>query len=382
MTAAAAVEGIRANDLKGTVGVLTEEKHPPYKRPPLSKGLWLGKPFERIWFNLEKHNAEIILNKKIVSIDPAAKSVLDSSGVIYGYEKLLLATGGSPKRLHVTNSNPNIIYYRTLADYEYLKSISESAQAIGVIGGGFIGSEIAAVLRRSDKDVTMIFPENSINARIFPEDISTYITQYFTSKGVQIVPGSFVEDIKNEGDKLLLITNNAGTFAFDAIVAGLGLSPNTELAFTAHLKVDNGIVVNDYLQTSAPDIYAAGDVANFYCRQLDKRMRVEHEDNALSMGKIAGQNMAGQKVAYTHLPAFYSDMFDLGYEAVGELSSTLFVENAWKTQYEEGVLFYHDRELVKGVLMWNVWGKLDLAREIVGESVAYLPDFKQKLLGS
>lgn len=227
----------------------------------------------------------------------------------------------------------------------------------------------------------MLFPENGINANIFPEDISSYITKYFVSKGVHVITGSLVKGLEAQGAKLALATNNAGEFIMDAVVAGIGLEPNTELADTAHLKVDNGIVVDEYLQTSAPDIYAAGDVANFYCRQLDKRMRVEHEDNALSMGKVAGQNMSGQKLAYTHLPAFYSDMFDLGYEAVGELSSRLHVESVWKSQYEEGAVFYHDQNLVKGVLLWNVWGKLDLAREIIGESIANLPIYKQKILG-
>ncbi|NPV75495.1 MAG: NAD(P)/FAD-dependent oxidoreductase, partial [Anaerolineae bacterium] len=327
MTAVAAIEGIRANDPKGAIGVVTDEKYPPYKRPPLTKGLWLGKPFEKIWFNLEKYGVDIFVSKKMVMLDPSAKVALDNSGEIYSYEKLLLATGGSPKKLRLTNPHPEIIYYRTLADYEQLRLLSETSQSIGVIGGGFIGSEIAAVMRQTGKDVTMIFPENSINVNIFPKDLSSYITQYYISKGVRVISGSFVKDIEVEGAKISLATNNSETVMMDAVVAGIGLEPNTDLADIAHLKVDNGIIVDEYLQTSDPDIYAAGDVANFYSLQLGKRVRVEHEDNALSMGKVAGNNMSGQKLAYTHLPAFYSDMFDLGYEAVGELSSALQVES-------------------------------------------------------
>jgi NADPH-dependent 2,4-dienoyl-CoA reductase/sulfur reductase-like enzyme len=151
------------------------------------------------------------------------------------------------------------------------------------------------------------------------------------------------------------------------VVAGLGIEPNVELAQAASLKVENGIVVDELLRTSHPDIYAAGDVAAFHNPALGKRIRVEHEDNANTMGRLAGRNMAGQSEPYNHLPSFYSDMFELGYEAVGELDSRLETFADWKQPNKEGVIYYLQNGRVRGVLLWNVWGQVDAARELIAE---------------
>src|SRR5262249_40819679 len=139
------------------------------------------------------------------------------------------------------------------------------------------------------------------------------------------------------------------------IIAGIGIEPNTQVAKAAGLKVENGIVVNEFLQTSSPDVYAAGDVASFYNPALGKQMPVEHEDNANTMGRMAGRNMAGKREPYEHLPFFYSDLFDLGYEAVGELDARLETFPDWKTPFREGVVYYLGGGRVRGVLLWNVW---------------------------
>jgi NADPH-dependent 2,4-dienoyl-CoA reductase/sulfur reductase-like enzyme len=151
----------------------------------------------------------------------------------------------------------------------------------------------------------------------------------------------------------------------DAVVAGIGIQPNVELAQAAGLTVEDGIHVDKYLRTSRPNIYAAGDVAAFYSPSLDKRLRFEHEDNALTMGQQAGRNMAGAQDAYTHLPFFYSDLFDLGYEAVGEVDARLDTLVDWKEPFREGVVYYHADHRVRGVLLWNTWDQVDNARRLI-----------------
>jgi NADPH-dependent 2,4-dienoyl-CoA reductase/sulfur reductase-like enzyme len=155
-------------------------------------------------------------------------------------------------------------------------------------------------------------------------------------------------------------------------VAGIGIKPNVRLLEQAGLAVDKGILVDELLRTDNPDIFAAGDVANFYNPILDTRMRAEHEDNALTMGKCAGRNMAGDPLPYHHLPYFYSDLFDLGYEAVGKTDSRLETIQAWIEPYKKGVIYYVEKSRVKGVVLWNVWDRVDAARAIIAESGPFM----------
>src|SRR5712691_8836362 len=161
-------------------------------------------------------------------------------------------------------------------------------------------------------------------------------------------------------------TTHGKEIPVDVVVAGLGIQPNVQLAEQAGLRVENGIVVDELLRTSAPDILAAGDVANFFNPALGTRMRVEHEDNANTMGAAAGRSMAGNGSPYTHLPFFYSDLFALGYEAVGELDPRLETVSTWKQPFREGVVYYLKDGKVRGVLLWNTWGQVDNARAIIG----------------
>ncbi|MGH8010892.1 MAG: FAD-dependent oxidoreductase, partial [Candidatus Binataceae bacterium] len=164
---------------------------------------------------------------------------------------------------------------------------------------------------------------------------------------------------------IVLKTESGGEIEVESVVAGLGIQPNTALAESAGLKTDNGIVVDDFLRTVNPDIYAAGDVAAFFNPALGKRIRVEHEDNANTMGHVAGRNMAGAADRYDHLPSFYSDLFDLGYEAVGELDPDSQLVCKWKEQFREGIVYYLRHGRVRGVLLWNVWEKVDAARAAI-----------------
>jgi NADPH-dependent 2,4-dienoyl-CoA reductase/sulfur reductase-like enzyme len=294
-----------------------------------------------------------------------------------------LATGGSPRQLPF--GADEIIYFRTLADYRRLQKLAERGQHFAVIGGGFIGSEIAAALASNGKQVTMIVPQQTIGSRVFPRELGLYLNSYYHRKGVELLTEETVVGLDARDDFLGVKTRSLKSardrkITVDGVVAGIGLQPNIQLAKAAALQVDNGIVVDDYLQTSHPDIYAAGDVAAFYNPLLGKRIRVEHEDNANTMGRLAGRNMAGEREPYHHLPSFYSDLFELSYEAVGELDSTLTIVSDWTEQSRSGALYYLRDHRVRGVLLWNIWGAVDAARELIAEPNPLNPEDLRKRL--
>jgi len=373
MTAAAAISGIRQADPEGSIGLVSRESHPPYNRPPLSKGLWKGKPIEKIFRETNQPGVELHLERTATSLDPVAKTVIDDRGASYTYDKLLLATGGTPRRLPFGEGE--LIYYRTLDDYYRLREQVDGRRRFAVIGGGFIGSEIAAALAGANQDVVMVFPDDGIGGAIFPADLSQFLNDYYRGKGVDVRPGEKIAWIERRDHQLVLQNQEEEEIAAEAIVAGIGILPNTELAQSAGLAVDNGIIVDEYLRASLPDIYAAGDAANFFNPLLGKRLRVEHEDNANTMGKLAGLNMASsQPQPYHHLPFFYSDLFDLGYEAVGELSSKLETFADWQEKYQKGVIYYLDQGRVRGVLLWNVWDQVDAARKLIAEPGPFSPE--------
>ena len=365
MTAAAAVQGIRQTDLSRKIGIISDESNPPYNRPPLSKALWKGEPLEKIWRMTAPDNVEIHLSRRVKSIEPGNKRVVDGNNGVYAYNKLLLATGGRVRKL--PRDADGIIYFRTLDDYQRLRLLTETGNEFIVIGGGFIGSEIAAALAMSRKTVTMIFPDDGIGSRVYPPALSKFLNTYYQSKGIKLLIHENVVSIEKQASRYIVKTTSGKELNADGVVVGIGIEPNQELAAIAGLEVGNGILVDEFLQTKNPDIYAAGDVANFFNPALGKRIRVEHEDNANSMGEIAGKNMAGGRTAYHHLPFFYSDLFDLGYEAVGELNSRFQIVEDWKEENREGVVYYLNEGRVRGVLLWNTWGQVDAARALIAE---------------
>jgi len=367
MTADAAARAVRESDADGSIGIISADPHPPYNRPPLSKGLWKGDdPEKTLWRGTDKINVDLALGRRVTAINPKQKTVTDDRGNAITYEKLLLATGGTPRRLPMQTGQ--IIYYRTFDDYTRLRALADQKLRFAVLGGGFIGSEVAAALRLVGRDVTMIVPEEGIGARVFPADLAKFLLDYYREQGVDVRTGEGLADLHQSAGKVNVRTTHGKDMPVDVVVAGLGIQPNVELAEQAGLRVENGVVVDELLRTSTADIFAAGDVANFFNPALGVRMRVEHEDNANTMGAAAGRSMAGQGTPYTHLPFFYSDLFALGYEAVGELDPRLETESAWKQQFREGVVYYLKDGKVRGVLLWNTWGQLDNARAIIGTS--------------
>ena len=360
-----ATKGIRELDTEGSIGLISMEPDPPYMRPNLSKGLWKGRPEEKIWRKTEER-AELHLGRKAVELDPARKSVLDNEGDEYTYDKLLLATGGTPN--HLPSGNSNIIYYRNFRHYKQLRALTEQEEEFVVIGGSFIGSEMAAALTLVRKKVTLIIRNQAICYHIFPSDLAFFLNDFYRQKGVEVVTGESVASVQKERDRIAVRTGSGRAFEADGVVAGIGIHPNLDLAKEAGLKIEDGIIVNERLETSAPDIYAAGDNANFYHFGLEKRTRIQHEDNAVHMGKVAGRNMAGASDSYTHIPMFYSDLFELGYEAVGDFNSKMEMISDWQEEpFKKGVVYYMDDGRVRGVLLWNVWEKVDEARALMRE---------------
>ncbi len=365
MTGHAAATAIREADPTGAIAMIAEERHPPYARPPLSKGLWAGKPRETV-FLPEVSGLALHAGRRAVALDRKAHVVRDDRGEEHRYERLLLATGGHPRRLPV--GGDGVVYFRTLDDYDRLRAI-EGRDAV-VIGGGFIGTEIAAGLTTAGKRVTMIFPEDAIGARAYPADLARFVTAYYREKGVRVITGTGVAAIEPRGPRSLVRTTAGEELEVDAVVAGLGILPSTALAEAAGIACADGILVDATLRTSAPDVWAAGDVARFESVALGERVRVEHEDAALALGRTAGRAMAGEAVRWTHLPFFYSDLFDLGYEAVGKLDARLETVASWKTEHREGVLYYLDRGRVVGVLLWGIFGQVDAARALIERHAA------------
>jgi len=360
MTADAAARAIRESDANGSIGIISDDPHPPYNRPPLTKGLWKGDdPAKTVWRGTDKLHVDLRLGRRATAIETRQKTVTDDHGDVFTYDKLLLATGGTPRRL--PGQTGRIIYYRTFDDYLRLRALANEKLRFVVLGGGFIGSEIAAALRIVGREVTMIVPESGIGARVFPADLSQFLVGYYREQGVDVRIGEGFA-----GFETVVRTTNGNEIPADVVVAGLGIQPNVDLAEQAGLRVDNGIVVDELLRTSAPDVYAAGDVANFANPALGTRLRVEHEDNANTMGAAAGRAMAGKGTPYSHLPFFYSDLFALGYEAVGELDPRLETDAVWKERFREGVIYYLKEGKVRGVLLWNTWGQVDNARAIIG----------------
>jgi 3-phenylpropionate/trans-cinnamate dioxygenase ferredoxin reductase component len=361
MTGAEAAKAIRERDGGAAVTLVGGEPHAPYKRPPLTKKLWSGGEESSIWKGTEELGIDLRLGRRIVSLDLAASRAVDDEGAQYTFEKVLLATGGRPRRLG--GNDQQVIYFRTLDDYHALRGIAGDGKRVVVIGGGFIGTEIAAALTTNGCAVTMVVPEQWLNARLFPAGLGGFVTEYYRERGVEVLTGETVGSV----DGTSVTTGSGRTLEADAVVAGLGIVPDTELAEAAGLPVENGIVVDEYGRADGrDDVFAAGDVANFPSPVLGGAFRVEHEDHANTHGKIVGSNMAGAGVVYDHLPLFYSDLFDLGYEAVGEVDSRLATVETWEEPNRKGTIVYVDDERrPRGFLLWDTWGKVDAARELI-----------------
>lgn len=382
MTADAAVKGIRSVDADGSIVLVGEEPHAPYARPPLSKGLWKeGADESTVDRGTKEHGVDLILGRRIVSLDLASRSATDDRGDTYEYERVLLATGGSPRRL--ASADDGVVYFRTLDDYRRLRADAAGGGRAVVIGGGFIGSEIAAALASNGMEVSFVFPDPGVGARLFPAELAASLNDYYRERGVDVVAGQKVTGVDRNGGGFRVTTGSGSALEAAIVVAGLGIEPRTELAESVGLAVDNGIVVDDRGRAgSRDDVFAAGDVARFPASALGIALRIEHEDHAKSHGFHVGANMAGADEPYDHLPFFYSDLFDLGYEAVGLVDSRLETLAEWQEPNRKGVVGYVDENRrPRGFLLWDVWGKVEAATELIRAGRALEPADLRALLG-
>ena len=365
MTADAACRGIRDHDPDGAIGVVAEEEHEPYARPPLSKALWAGKDEDSIWRGTRDLGVDLNLGRRIVALDLDEGTATDDAGETYAYERLLLATGGTPRT--IPSGDDGVIYFRTLDHFRRLRALAGEGVRVAVIGGGFIGSEIAAALTTNGCAVTIVFPEVGIGARLFPAELSRFVNDYYRSKGVDVLAEELVDAISRDGGGFRVTTTSGRTVEADAVVAGLGIVPRTDLAEEVGLPVEDGILVDEHGRVGGHEnVFAAGDVARFPVPALGGSRRVEHEDHANTHGGHVGSNMAGAGEPYDHLPFFYSDLFELGYEAVGDVDSRLETVVEWAEPNRKGVVCYVDGDRrACGCLLWDVWGKVDAARDLI-----------------
>ena len=373
VAAASAVTGIRAEDDNGTIGVLGSEPHPPIYRPDLSKTLWLDDSASVDGSSLAGDlttdaNVDLVTDTTVTELDTDAHVVRLADGSSVGYGKLLLATGAEPRTLGLP-AGPRIFYYRTTADFQALQKLATAGSHVVVVGGGYIGSEMASALVQNNVSVTLVLHQDDVQEQMFPRALAASLTKEFDSRGTTVVHGS-VASGEETGEGVVVRLEDGTEISADAAVVGVGVVPRTGLAEGAGLDVDDGIVVDDHLRTSAADVYAAGDVASYPDARLGRR-RVEHVDHAEKSGTHAGRVMAGADEAYGETPMFWSDIFDAGYEAVGELDSRLDMVEDWKGgELGTGVVYYLRSGEVRGVLLWNVWDKTDAALEVIAATAS------------
>jgi 3-phenylpropionate/trans-cinnamate dioxygenase ferredoxin reductase subunit len=354
-----AVENVRKIDPHGTVALVTEEPHMPYERPPLSKGYLIGKKgLDSVYLKEDdayyaKANVEVMTGVWAKGVDPAARSVTLNDGRVLAYEKLLLATGGRAWRLPIPGGDlPGVFTLRTIEDADSIRAAAEPDKHALVIGGSFIGSEVAASLTQLGLKVTMVFLEARLLERIVPEELGAFLQAKYEANGVRILPETKPDRLEGEGKVERVVLDNGETLNVSLVVMGVGIRLNTQLARDAGLALGEkgAVIVDEYLRTSDPNIYAAGDIAAWPDPTFGKRLQVEHWNVARGQGLRAGRNMAGEEKPYRTLPYFFSDLFDLSFEVWGNLT-------AWDQTLRRGTLesgsfalYYFDQGQMVGVL--------------------------------
>lgn len=367
MAADSAAHGIRDRDESGSIGILGEEPTAPFPRPALSKKLWTDPDFTVENTALDtagETGATVHLGTRVVGLDPAARTVTTESGETVGYGRLLLATGGSPRTLDGLPPGERVLYYRSLTDYRRLRAAADHQPHVAVVGGGYIGSEIAAAMVQEGCRVTLLHPEEVLGAGMFPDALAHRFESLFTEAAVDVRGGSKVSGGQERADGVRVDVEDIYSVDADWVVVGLGVEPATGfLDGVVELADDGGVVVDERLSTSVEGVHAAGDIATYPDRILG-RTRVEHVDNATTMGEAAGRILAGSDETYDHTPMFYSDVLGLGYQAVGTLDASL---ETYVDELSDGaaVAYYLDDSEVVGVLLWDLDEGVDEAKELL-----------------
>ena len=387
LAGAAAAQGIRELDSGGSILLVGNEPDPPYHRPPLSKGLWLGKEsVDGIAYKpadeWRAQGVRLHLGDAVVALDATSKEIATAGGTRFAYRKLLLATGGQARTLQVPAAvRERVHVLRTLSDYQRLHALASRGGTVLIVGGSFIGAEMACALAaQPGVSVSMVFPGPGPLAQILPQPLTRVVADRYRAHGVRLYAEDRVVEFAARGTGLRARTERGEQIEADWALAGVGLEPAVGLAQAAGLEVANGVRVNALLQTSYPDIYAAGDLASYPDPVWGESVRPEHWDNALASGRAAGRNMAGAGASFRHQSMFFSDLFDIGFEAVGTLSSRLETYVDMAAELNKGVVYYLRQNQVCGVLLWNTWEQVDAARALVAAKQSVWPaDLKGRL---
>jgi 3-phenylpropionate/trans-cinnamate dioxygenase ferredoxin reductase subunit len=375
LAATAAADAIRRRDKTGRLLLVSAEPHQPYDRVPLSKDYLLGTvEREQIFLRrarfYERNKIELLLDQAATALDVPARQITLASGRQIVFDQLLLATGGRPRRLPIPGDDLAGIYYlRNLEDTEAMQQAIQTSRRVVVIGGGFIGCELATAFAKLGLHATVVELTPAVLSLVIDAETSAFVQSYLQQQGVTVrTHTSAVRFIGEQGQVRAVATNSGDELDADFVAVGVGIAPNTELAADAGLVVDNGVVVNEYLE-AADGIYAAGDIARYYSPTLARHLRVEHYDVALQHGRIAGMNMTGERQAYTELPYFFSFMGDLHINVVGDMGRRSLCVRRGDLSLDPGfVQFYFADGLLQAVLTINRNGPLlQAARERIAQ---------------
>jgi len=369
VAADAAARALRDAAPDASIAILSADPHSPVYRPALSKDLWHGEssdPESQELHTAEDTGAALFTSTLVTELLPNSHTVVTARGQVVHYGTALLATGSSARHLPGVHDD-RVVGLRTVGDYRHLRSLAADGGRIVVVGGGYIGTEVAAALTRTGAEVTLAHSGQRILEHMLPASLTEHLDQVFTEHGITLVPGFRLTGI-DTGDELVLRSEGGDVLTADAALLGLGAELNTTLAEQGGLDLEHGAVVVDRcLRTSAADVFAAGDIALFHDPLLGLR-HVEHVDNAEASGTTAGKNMAGGEEVHEHTPLFFSDLFDDGYEAIGRLDASLEMREVWNPERTAAVVHYLEDGRVEGVLLWNTWDSVPRAREVMSAS--------------
>ncbi len=371
LAGAKAAEGARDAGFDGRILLVGDEPGPPYERPPLSKAVLRGeKPPESTAVHPEgfyvDHDIELV-EDRAVSLDLSTRRVELARRGSIRFDSAVLATGAAPRRLQVPGSDlAGLHHLRTLADAVALHDALGSATRVAVVGAGWIGSEVAASAREMGVEVVLVDPAPVPLQRVLGDRIGGVFGRLHAEHGVDLLLGTGVAELRGSGRIEAIVLDDGRTAEVDLVVAGIGVVPRTDLAETAGLPVEDGIVVDAFLESAAAGVFAAGDVASAWHPHYDRHLRIEHWSNALHQGDRAGRNAVGDRAAYSRLPYFFSDQYDLGMEYVGRGGAGDEVTVRGDVEAREFIAFWHRDREVTAAMNVNVWDVVDDLTAIVG----------------
>ncbi|MGB1686515.1 MAG: NAD(P)/FAD-dependent oxidoreductase [Pseudomonadales bacterium] len=370
-----AAASLRQEGYEGEITIIGDEAQAPYQRPPLSKAYLSGEVgLDRVLVRPENFYADKGINLqtgvRVESINRADKTIATSTGSTLSYDKLLIATGSRPRILNIEGSDLEGLHYlRTVDDVDGIRTAMEAAKNVCIVGGGYIGLEVAAVAKKAGHNVTVLEMEDRILQRVTTAEMSEFYHALHTGRGVDIRVNTMVSGFAGENGRVTSVLCGDESIPADLVIVGIGIIPNVELAEAAGLTCDNGIVVNDHCQTSDPDIYAAGDCTNHPNPILDRRLRLESVPNAMEQARTACSNMLGGDKTYAAVPWFWSDQYELklqmvGFSADGDQS----VLRGDKTSNEFAVFYLKDGNVV-AVDAVNSPKEFMVAKQLYGKAV-------------